>query len=179
MTLEARMARVELLLLDVDGVLTDGRILIDDRGVETKAFDATDGHGLKLLQRAGVDVGFVTGRTSRVVDHRARELGITEVHQGVKDKMPVVRQLLDRRRLGFDRVGYVGDDVVDLPVLMQVGLAVTVADAPAYVRERVHWVTEKPGGHGAVREVCEAILRARGAWETVTRRYFSPGNREP
>jgi 3-deoxy-D-manno-octulosonate 8-phosphate phosphatase (KDO 8-P phosphatase) len=174
MTLEERMGRVELLLLDVDGVLTDGRILIDDKGVETKAFDVTDGHGLKLLQRAGVDVGFVTGRTSRVVEHRARELGVTEIHQGVKDKISAVRHILDRRGVDFDRVGYVGDDVVDLPVLRRVGLAITVADAPAYVRERVHWVTPKPGGRGAVREVCDAILHARGAWESVTRRYFCP-----
>lgn len=174
MTLEERLARVELLLLDVDGVLTDGRVVIDDRGVETKAFDVTDGHGLKLLQRAGVEVGLVTGRRSRVVEHRARELGIREVHQGVRDKLPVVRGILSRRGLGPERLGYVGDDVVDLPVLLQAGLAVSVADAPAYVRERVHWVTARPGGRGAVREVCEAILRARGAWGAVTAKYFSP-----
>ncbi len=174
MTLEQRLGRVRLLLLDVDGVLTDGRILIDDRGNETKAFDVTDGHGIKLLQRAGVDVGLVTGRRSRVVEYRARELGIREVHQGVKDKLPVVREILERRKLGPEEVGYVGDDVVDLPVLLQIGLAVTVADAAAELRDRVHWVTERPGGRGAVREVCDAILRARGAWDTVTRRYFSP-----
>ncbi|MDW7711138.1 MAG: phenylphosphate carboxylase subunit delta [Deferrisomatales bacterium] len=174
MTLEQRLAAVELLLLDVDGVLTDGRIMIDDAGVETKAFDVTDGHGLKLLQRAGVEVGLVTGRRSRVVEHRARELGICEVHQGVKDKLPVVRAILARRGLTADRLGYVGDDVVDLPVLLQAALAVSVPDAPSCVRERVHWVTERPGGRGAVREVCEALLRARGAWEGVTAKYFSP-----
>lgn len=174
MNLEERLARVELLLLDVDGVLTDGRVVIDDRGVETKAFDVTDGHGLKLLQRAGVAVGLVTGRRSRVVEHRARELGILEVHQGVKEKLPVVRAILARRSLAPDRLGYVGDDVVDLPVLLQAGLAVAVPDAPSYVRERVHWVTGRAGGRGAVREVCEAILRARGAWEGVTAKYFSP-----
>ncbi len=174
MTLEQRLGRVRLLLLDVDGVLTDGRILIDDLGNETKAFDVTDGHGIKLLQRAGVDVGLVTGRRSRVVEYRARELGIREVHQGVKDKLPVVREILERRRLGPEEVGYVGDDVVDLPVLLQVGLAVTVADAAAELRDRVHWVTGRAGGRGAVREVCDAILRARGDWDRVTRRYFSP-----
>lgn len=174
MTLEERLARVSLLLLDVDGVLTDGRIFIDDLGHETKAFDVTDGHGLKLVQRAGVEVGLVTGRRSRTVEHRARELGIREVQQGVKDKLAVVRGILERRGIVPESVGYVGDDVVDLPVLLQVGLAVAVADAPAYVRERVHWVTGRPGGRGAVREVCDAILRARGAWDTVTRRYFSP-----
>ncbi len=174
MTLEQRLARVDLLLLDVDGVLTDGRVVLDDRGVETKAFDVRDGHGLKLLQRAGVEVGFVTGRRSRVVEHRARELGVREVHQGVRNKVEVVRAILDRRGLRPERVAYVGDDLVDLPVLTQVGVGITVADAPAYVRERVHWVTSRPGGRGAVREVCEAILRARGAWDAVTRKYFEP-----
>ncbi|GAB4266617.1 MAG: HAD hydrolase family protein [Deferrisomatales bacterium] len=174
MTLEQRMARVSLLLLDVDGVLTDGRIVLDDRGVETKSFDVTDGHGLKLLQRAGVEVGLVTGRRSRVVEHRARELGIAEVHQGVKDKLAVVRHILARRALGPEQICYVGDDVVDLPVMLQVGCAVTVAGAPDYVQARAHWVTPNPGGRGAVRQVCEALLRARGAWEAVTRKYFSP-----
>ncbi len=174
MTLEERLARVELLLLDVDGVLTDGRVVLDDRGVETKAFDVRDGHGLKLLQRAGVEVGFVTGRRSRVVEHRARELGVREVHQRVLNKVEVVRSILERKGLTPEKVAYVGDDLVDLPVLTQVGVGITVADAPPYVRERVHWVTSRPGGRGAVREVCEAILKARGAWDAVTRKYFDP-----
>ncbi len=174
MTLQERMARVDLLLLDVDGVLTDGSVVIDDRGVETKCFDVTDGHGLKLLQRGGVEVGLVTGRRSRVVEHRALELSIREVHQRVRDKLSVVRGILERRGLTPERVAYMGDDLVDLPVLTQVGLAITVPGAPSYVRERVHWVTERPGGRGAVREVCEGLLRARGAWEEVTRKYFSP-----
>ncbi|MBI5014074.1 MAG: HAD hydrolase family protein [Deltaproteobacteria bacterium] len=172
--LEERLARVELLLLDVDGVLTDGRIVLDDNGVETKAFDVTDGHGLKMLVRAGVDAGLVTGRRSRVVEHRARELGLREVHQGVKDKGRLVSEILRRRGLAPEQVAFAGDDIVDLPVLLQVGLAVTVPDAPEYVRERVHWVTTRAGGRGAVREVCEAILRARGLWEETTRKYFSP-----
>jgi 3-deoxy-D-manno-octulosonate 8-phosphate phosphatase (KDO 8-P phosphatase) len=174
MTLEERLARVDLLLLDVDGVLTDGRVVLDDNGVESKAFDVRDGHGLKLLQRAGVGVGLVTGRRSRVVELRAAELGIDEVHQGVKDKLRVVRQILTRREVAPGQVAYVGDDVVDLPVMLQVGVAVTVADAPNYMRERAHWVTAADGGRGAVREVCEALLRARGCWEKLTARYFSP-----
>lgn len=174
MTLEERLARVDLLLLDVDGVLTDGRVVLDDNGVESKAFDVRDGHGLKLLQRAGVGVGLVTGRRSRVVELRAAELGIDEVHQGVKDKLRVVRQILTRREVAPGQVAYVGDDVVDLPVMLQVGVAVTVADAPSYMRERAHWVTAADGGRGAVREVCEALLRARGCWEELTARYFSP-----
>lgn len=169
-----RLARVDLLLLDVDGILTDGRIILDDRGLETKSFDVTDGHGLKMLQRAGVDVGLVTGRRSLVVENRARELGIREVHQGAKDKLRVVREILRRRGMLPERVAYAGDDVVDVPVLLQVGLAVTVPEAPDYVRERVHWVTSRPGGRGAVREICEAILQAKGLWEATTRRYFHP-----
>ncbi len=174
MTLEQRLAGVELLLFDVDGVLTDGRIRIDDQGVESKAFDVTDGHGIKLVQRAGVAVGFVTGRRSRVVEHRARELGVREVHQGVWDKARVVRQILARRGLQPEQVGYVGDDVVDLPVLLRVRLAVAPADARPEVRERVHWVTAAAGGRGAAREVCDALLRARGDWERVAARYFAP-----
>lgn len=174
MTLEERLSRVDLLLLDVDGVLTDGGIHLDDSGIETKVFDVTDGHGLKMLQRGGVDVGLVTGRSSRVVEHRARELGIREVHQGSKDKVLVVKEILRRRGLTADRVAYMGDDIVDVPVMIQVGLAVTVPGAPDYVRERAHWVTERAGGRGAVREVCEALLKARGRWDELTRKYFSP-----
>ena len=117
----------------------------------------------------------VTGRRSRVVEHRARELGILELHQGVLDKLPVVGNILTRWGLCADQVAYVGDDVVDLPVLLQVGAAIAPSDASPHVLGRVHWVVPRPGGRGAVREVCEAILRARGAWETVAGRYFSPG----
>jgi 3-deoxy-D-manno-octulosonate 8-phosphate phosphatase (KDO 8-P phosphatase) len=173
-TLQERLAGIELLLLDVDGILTDGRIVLDDRGVETKAFDVRDGHGIKLLQRVGFDVGFVTGRCSAVVEHRARELGVREVHQGVKDKILVFREILRRRGLAPERVAYAGDDVVDLPILLNVGLSITVPEAEEYVRERVHWVTRCAGGRGAVREICDALLKATGRWEAVTRKYFSP-----
>lgn len=172
--MKQRLARVELLLLDVDGVLTDGRVVIDDHGVESKSFDVRDGHGLKLLQRGGVAVGLVTGRRSRVVELRAAELGIDEVHQGVRNKLLVVRQILSRRGLEPAQVAYVGDDLVDLPVMVQVGVAITVADAAEVVRERAHWVTAAGGGRGAVREVCEAILKARGRWAELTDRYFEP-----
>jgi 3-deoxy-D-manno-octulosonate 8-phosphate phosphatase (KDO 8-P phosphatase) len=174
MTMEERLRRVELLLLDVDGVLTDGRIHIDNSGVETKTFDVTDGHGLKMLQRGGVEVGIVTGRSSEVVQHRVRELGIAEVHQGAKDKLSVVREILARKGLTPDQVAYVGDDVIDLPVLLQVGLAVSVPSASDDVLSRVHWVTRREGGRGAVREVCDAILKAKGLWDEMTRKYFEP-----
>lgn len=174
LALADRLARVELLLLDVDGILTDGRIVLDDKGVETKAFDVTDGHGIKLLHRAGVEVGFITGRRSLVVEHRARELGVREVHQGVKEKILVLREVLRRRNLEPERVAYAGDDVVDLPILLRVGLAISVPNAPEYVRERVHWVTRASGGRGAVREICDEILKATGRWDALTRRYFEP-----
>ena len=174
MTFEERLKRVELLLLDVDGVLTDGRIRIDDNGVETKAFDVTDGHGIKMLMRAGVGVGFVTGRVSNVVLHRARELGVTEVHQKAFSKVPVVRGIIERLNLTPHKVCYMGDDIVDVPVMLQVGAAVTVPGAPDYVRNAAHYVTARQGGAGAVRELCEAILIARGLWEELTRKYFEP-----
>lgn len=174
MNLEERLKAVEILLLDVDGVMTDGRIRIDDNGTETKAFDVTDGHGIKMLKRAGIEVGLVTGRQSKVVLHRARELGIEEVHQKVLAKVPVVREILKKRGLTPDKVCYMGDDIVDLPVLLQVGLAVTVPGAPEYVKERAHWITASEGGRGAIREVCEAILKAKGLWEEMTRKYFQP-----
>lgn len=174
MNLEQRLAAVEILILDVDGVMTDGHIRIDDNGIETKAFDVTDGHGIKMMKRAGIEVGLVTGRQSNVVLHRARELGIEEVHQKALAKVPVVRDILKRKGLTPDKVCYMGDDIIDLPVLLQVGLAVTVPGAPDYVKERVHWVTANPGGRGAIREVCEAIIKAKGLWEEMTRKYFEP-----
>jgi len=174
MKLDERLAKIDLLLLDVDGVMTDGKIHIDDRGVETKAFDVTDGHGLKMLQRIGVVVGIVTGRESAVVLHRAKELGIEEVRQGAKDKLAVVRDILARRGLAPERVAFMGDDIVDLPVMLQVGLAATVPGAASYVRERAQWIAARPGGAGAVRELCEAIIQAKGRWEEATARYFPP-----
>ena len=174
MTLTERLKRVRILLLDVDGVLTDGRIILNDDGVQTKFFDVTDGHGIKMLQRAGIPVGIVTGRQSRVVEVRARELSIEEVHQKTLEKLPVVREILARRGLSPEEVCYVGDDIVDLPVLLQVGAAVTVPGAAEEVRSRVHWVTTRPGGGGAVREVCDAILKATGRWDDLTRKYFEP-----
>jgi 3-deoxy-D-manno-octulosonate 8-phosphate phosphatase (KDO 8-P phosphatase) len=174
MTLVERLKKVRLLLLDVDGVLTDGRITLDDNNVQSKAFDVTDGHGLKMIQRVGVEVGIITGRTSRVVEHRAKELGIEIVHQGAKDKLVVARQILSEKGIKPDEVAYIGDDIVDLPVMLQVGLAATVADAREEVKSRAHWVIDIPGGRGAVREFCDTLLKAKGEWEALTKRYFEP-----
>jgi 3-deoxy-D-manno-octulosonate 8-phosphate phosphatase (KDO 8-P phosphatase) len=159
-----RLRRIRLLLLDVDGVLTDGRIIYDAQGVETKAFDVKDGHGLKLLQRAGVQVGIITGRQSEVVNIRARELGIDIVSQGAKDKLVPFDEIVQNLRLAADEVAYMGDDLPDLPVLRRVGWAVAPADAVGEIKPFVHYVTNHPGGRGAVREVCDLLLQERGHW---------------
>lgn len=170
--MQDKLEKIRLLLLDVDGVLTDGRIIYDDQGGETKAFDVKDGHGMKLLQRAGIRIGIITGRQSPVVDRRARELGIDLVYQGAKDKLVPFREILERTGLAAEQVAYVGDDYPDLPVLRQVGFAVTVADALDELKPLVDYVTSRPGGRGAVREVCDLLLRGTGRWEDVSARYF-------
>lgn len=172
--MKERLSKIRLLLLDVDGVLTDGRIVIDNNGVETKAFNVRDGHGLKMLQRSGMQVGIITGRRSEVVTVRARELGIDIVHQGVRDKLVPYRELLAQLQLADDQVAYVGDDVVDLPILRRVGFSATVADAIEDVKPLVHYVTRCTGGNGAVREICDLFLKETGHWAEVTARYFEP-----
>jgi 3-deoxy-D-manno-octulosonate 8-phosphate phosphatase (KDO 8-P phosphatase) len=168
----ARAARVRLLVLDVDGVLTDGRVVYDTRGEETKHFDVQDGHGLKLLQRSGVEVCWLSGRGSRANQVRARELGISELREECKVKLPVLEEMLAARGAAPEAVAYMGDDLVDLPPMRRVGLALAPANAVAQVKEAAHWVVPRPGGRGAVRRVCELILRATGAWEEVTARYY-------
>lgn len=167
------LAHIKLLLLDVDGVMTDGRIIFDDQGRELKAFDVKDGHGLKLVQRAGIKVGIITGRQSEVVVRRAAELGIDLVYQGAKEKLVPFRQILSDLELSPQEVAYVGDDLVDLPILLQVGFSATVADAVAEVRSRVDLVTDRAGGRSAVREICDYLLQHSGRWDEVTRRYFA------
>lgn len=167
------LSQIKLLLLDVDGVLTDGRITYDNNGVETKSFDVKDGHGLKLVQRAGISVGIITGRSSDVVALRARELGIGIVHQGATDKLVPYAEVLELLGLTDEQVAYVGDDVVDLPILRRVGFSATVADAVDDVKPLVDYVAKRPGGRGAVREICDILLKQTGTWETVTARYFA------
>lgn len=171
--MRARLEKIRLLILDVDGVMTDGRIIYDDRGGETKAFDVKDGHGLKLLQRAGIRVGIITGRQSAVVDRRAAELGITLVYQGAKNKLLPFRDILQKTGLTADQVAYVGDDLPDLPVMRLAGFAATVADAMEDVKPHAHYVTALPGGRGAVREICDLLLRETGRWNTVVSPYFA------
>ncbi len=171
--MEPKAARIGLLLLDVDGVLTNGQIIYDGAGNELKMFDVRDGHGLKLLQRAGIRVGIITGRSSEVVARRAAELGIEIVYQGAADKLVPYREIVEQTGVPEAEIAYVGDDLVDLPVLRRVGFAATVADADAEVRRRVDYVAGLPGGRGAVREICELLLKAGGHWDRVTARYFS------
>jgi 3-deoxy-D-manno-octulosonate 8-phosphate phosphatase (KDO 8-P phosphatase) len=168
-----QLQKIRLLLLDVDGVMTDGRIIYDDRGGETKAFDVKDGHGIKLLQRAGIRVGIITGRQSAVVERRAHELGIELVYQGAKDKLIPFMDILHKTGLVAEQIAYVGDDLPDLPILRRAGFAATVADAIDEVKPLVHYVTQCPGGHGAVREICDLLLKETGRWESVAGRYFS------
>ncbi len=160
-------AKVRMLILDVDGVLTDGGIILDDFGNEIKKFHVRDGHGIKLVQRAGITVALITGRNSRVVAHRARELGIKEVHQRVFKKAEVYEAMRDRYSLSDEEVAFIGDDVVDIPILVRVGLPVCVADAVVEAKEHAMFVTDAPGGGGAVREVTDLILKARGLWQGI------------
>jgi len=162
-----KAASIRLLLLDVDGVLTDGRIIIDERGMETKQFHVRDGQGIALLLRSGIDVGFITARSSRSVRHRAKELGVRLVHQGVRNKLDVYNEIKRERGLQDEQVAYMGDDVVDLPTLRRAGLAVTVADGSRELRSVVDLVTMGAGGRGAVRELAEFLLKAQGKWATL------------
>jgi len=156
-----RARKVRLLALDVDGVLTDGRLYYDQAGNELKAFCTRDGFGIKALQRFGIGVALITGRSSAIVDRRAQELGISWVYQGALNKLEPLNDVVEKAGLLEEQVCYAGDDWLDLPVLERVGLSVTVADADPVVKSRVHWVTEHAGGMGAVREICDLILVAQ------------------
>jgi 3-deoxy-D-manno-octulosonate 8-phosphate phosphatase (KDO 8-P phosphatase) len=157
-----KAARVRLLIFDVDGVLTDGSLYVGDDGQEYKAFNSRDGHGIKMLQRHGVIVGIITGRTSKVVEHRMANLGITHVYQGKLEKLPAYEELIGKLGIKPEETAYVGDDVVDLPVMRRVGLAIAVQDAHPLVIRHSHWQTPSRGGRGAARDVCEMLMEARG-----------------
>lgn len=164
MTVEERARAVRMIVFDIDGVLTDGSLFYGDDGQEYKAFNSRDGHGIKMLKACGVEVGIITGRTSQVVLHRAANLGISRIFQGAHDKMDAFENLLQDMGMTPDQLAYMGDDIVDLPVLRRCGLAITVPDAPPEVKARCHLVTQAGAGRGAAREACEMIMRAQGAW---------------
>lgn len=164
---DARAQDIKLLALDVDGVLSDGRVIYASDGSELKAFNIKDGLGIKLLQRAGVTVAIITGRRSAVVGRRAAELGITHLIEGRDDKLSALRELSASLGLGLAECAYMGDDLPDLSAIRAAGLGLTVADAAAEVRAAADWCSDAIGGAGAVREACEWLLRQRGAWPSI------------
>ncbi len=166
-----RAQAIRLLLLDVDGVLTDGRLYFGPQGETHKVFHVRDGHGLKMAQGAGIEVAFLSGRRSDAAYHRARELGISRFFEGLRDKLAVMREMEADLKISATQVAVVADDLVDLPIMARAGLAVAVADAAPEVAAAAHWVTQSPGGRGAVREVCDLLLKAQGKWPAAV----SPG----
>ena len=153
---------IELVIFDIDGVMTDGRLYFDNHGGEIKAFHSLDGHGLRMLQECGVRVAVITGRQSELVQHRMNDLGVSLLYQGYRDKTPAFAALMKEVGLEKHQVTYVGDDVVDLPIMSQLDFAIAVQNAHPFVKQHAHWITEHKGGRGAVRDVCELILEARG-----------------
>ena len=163
------LKNIELLLLDVDGVLTDGRLYYDDNGLEIKAFNVRDGLGLRLLMNGGVDIGIITGRRSQALVHRCRDLGIHRVYDGVSDKADLLDSLCEQMAIPAASVAFMGDDLPDIPIMRKVGLSIAVADAHNAVLAMADRVTAAGGGQGAVREVCEAVLKSRGLWKKICR----------
>jgi 3-deoxy-D-manno-octulosonate 8-phosphate phosphatase (KDO 8-P phosphatase) len=168
---DGRARRIRLVVLDADGVLTDGRITVFADGNESRSFFSRDGLAVKIGQRAGLRFAVISGRVSKVVDARAKELGFVECLQGVHDKGATLRELAARHDVALDEVAFVGDDLVDLPAMRLSGLAAAPADADPAAREAAQWVSPSGGGRGAVREFIELVLRAQGAWERVTAAY--------
>ncbi len=169
--MQDRLTDIRLLLLDVDGVMTDGSIIYDANGVEIKVFNVKDGHGIKMLQRLGIEVGIITGRTSAVVELRAKELGVTILYQGALKKALCYDEIKSNTGFTDNQIAYVGDDVIDVPVMRQVGFAAAPSDALPEARNAAHYVTQNAGGRGAVREVCDLIIKGRGLWGEVEQRY--------
>lgn len=156
------LQRLRLMVFDVDGVLTDGKLWYGENGEIFKGFHALDGHGLRLLNESGIKVAIVTGRESAIVSRRSAELGISIVHQGVRDKLALIQEIAQQQHITLSEIGYMGDDLIDLPTMQRVGFAASVPNAPSYVSQRAHWVSCLPGGQGAARECCDLILAARG-----------------
>ena len=168
-----KAAQIRLVVFDVDGVLTDGSLFLGDDGQEYKAFHSRDGLGMKMLHRSGVEIGIITARESEVVRHRMASLDIEHVYQGRLEKLPAFEDLVAKLGLSAEQAAYVGDDVVDLPVLRRAGLAIAVADAHPLVKQHAHWQTPHPGGHGAARDVCELIMEAQNTLDTQLQRFLA------
>ena len=171
--LSIRAANIKLVIFDVDGVLTDGSLFFGDDGQEYKAFNSRDGHGMKMLRDSGVEMALITGRTSDVVIHRANNLKISHVYQGYLEKLPAFEKIRDELKLQPEEIAFVGDDVIDLPIMLRVGLGITVQDGHELVKAHAHWVTDNSGGRGAAREVCELIMDAQGNLEPTFMKYLS------
>jgi 3-deoxy-D-manno-octulosonate 8-phosphate phosphatase (KDO 8-P phosphatase) len=167
-----RARRVRLVIFDVDGVMTDGRIFVTDTGDEMKAFHSRDGQGMKLLKLAGLETAIISGRNARCVEVRAQNLEVGVLYQGVEDKGAVFEELLGRLKLSPEQAAYIGDDIIDLPVMRRCGLAACVPEAPEVVRAHAHYICKSPGGRGAVREWCELILHAQGRFDDAMARYL-------
>lgn len=169
--IQDKAAEIRLVIFDVDGVLTDGSLFLGDDGQEYKAFNSKDGHGMVMLQHSGVQIAIITGRTSEVVRIRMESLGIEHVYQGKREKLPAYHELKRATGLEDAQIAYVGDDVVDLPVMTKVGLAIAVQDAHYLAKQHAHWVTPSAGGRGAGREVCELIMDAQGNLDNALQFY--------
>ena len=172
MTVE-KIKPIRLIAFDVDGILTDGGLYLSDSGEEFKRFNSLDGHGLKMLKASGVELALITGRTSRCVEMRAKNLGITHVYQGIEKKWDAMQDLLGKLMLAPEQAAFMGDDVVDLPAMRRVGLALTVPQASPAVQDHAHYTTRREGGHGAVREVCELIMSAQGTLDAQLAPYLA------
>ncbi|WP_305909079.1 3-deoxy-manno-octulosonate-8-phosphatase KdsC [Methylomarinum sp. Ch1-1] len=168
----AKARQVKLLILDVDGVLTDGRLFFDQQGREYKSFHARDGHGVKLLRQSGVEIAVISGRKSSSVALRMKNLGIEHVYQGHEDKIAAFNEVLAKTGVTAEQAAHVGDDWMDLPIMVRAGFAVAVSDANFAVKQYADWCTETAGGLGAVREVCDLIMQAQGTFETALQRYL-------
>ena len=170
---DIQLKQLSLLLLDVDGVLTTGQVIYDDSGNETKVFNVRDGLGIRMLMEAGLQVGIVTGRRSMALVHRCRNLGITLLKDGIGDKAAALSEILKETGVPAEHTAFVGDDLPDLPIMRQVGVPIAVADAHERVKQAACWTTRSKGGCGAVREISERILKARGDWEPLIQRLFT------
>lgn len=171
--LKTRFKNIKLLVLDVDGVMTNGGLTIGDDGQEYKTFHAHDGLGMKLLKASGVELAIITGRTSNVVKKRAESTGVAHFYQGAEDKLAAFNDLVQKSGLQASQCAFMGDDVVDLPPMLKCGLALAVPDSPALVLTHAHYITKKAGGHGAVREVCELLMQAQGTFDAQMAQFLT------
>ena len=166
------MNEIKIVIIDVDGVLTDGKIILDANGSESKSFYVQDGTGITYLHRAGIKTAIISGRESKAVVHRAKELCIEDVYQGIHNKIEAYEKILKKHRIKDNETCYIGDDLIDLPILRRVGFSVAVPNAPLELKRSVSYVTSAPGGYGAIREVTEKILKSQGKWDMIISRYY-------